>query len=235
MNLWRERIKMINKNQINLINKRIFLVKVQAVIFVIGMILALYFSWLKFDYFSYGVVQILAIPVGALAEPIFYKIYVLLLSLIIFCKIFYFTNFYNKKRLFLPYIFNIFPLYIVFLDANENNLQFVYILYFIFILIYIVSIYQIKKFYKLLNEKILYKAFYFVIFPAISMFIYYKYDLMHNANYSDNMTEDNPFHIFYVFFALGFVVYLPLSVWLSIPLNLISEYRYFKKELKQKN
>ncbi|QKF63912.1 hypothetical protein [Campylobacter corcagiensis] len=220
---------MINKNQTNLINKRIFLVKIQAVIFLVGMALAMYFSWLKFDYFSYEAVQILAIPIGALAEPIFYKIYVLLLSLIVFCKIFYFTNFYNKKRLFLSYIFNIFPLFIVFLDVNENNLQFANILYFISILIYIISICQIKKFYKLLNEKVLYKEFYFVIFPAISMFIYYKYNLIHSTNYSDNMTEDNPFHIFYVFFALGFVVYLPLSVWLSIPLNLINEYRYFKK------
>lgn len=31
-------------NEIDLTNKRIFLVKIQAVIFVIGMVLALYFS-----------------------------------------------------------------------------------------------------------------------------------------------------------------------------------------------
>lgn len=34
---------------------------------------------------------------------------------------------------------------------------------------------------------------------------------------------------------LGVVVaiFLPLSIWLSIPINLIKEYRYFKKELNK--
>lgn len=36
---------------------------------------------------------------------------------------------------------------------------------------------------------------------------------------------------------LGVVVaiFLPLSIWLSVPLNLISEYRYFRKDLKATN
>lgn len=128
-------------------------------------------------------------------------------------------------------------MYIIFLDVNENNLLLAYILFFISILIYIISIYKIKKFYELLNKIKLYKAFLLTILPVIGIFIFcvtHNYMVFSYINFSNKIADDI-FTAFYICFMIGFfIIYLPLSMCLSIPLNLISEYRYFKKELKTK-
>lgn len=125
-------------------------------------------------------------------------------------------------------------MYIIFLDVNENNLLLAYILFFISILIYIISIYKIKKFYELLNKIKLYKAFLLTILPVISIFIFYWFDLFGNTNFFFKMSDLTIFKMSVVCFVLSCAIYLPLSMYLSIPLNLISEYEYFKKELKTK-
>lgn len=87
-----------------------------------------------------------------------------------------------------------------------------------------------------MNEIKLYKAFTFIVLPTISIFLLCRIDLIQITNFSDEVQNNDIFRMFYVFFLLGFfIIYLPLSIWLSVPMNLISEYRYFKKELKQKN
>ena len=223
------------KSKISLNNKRIFLVKVQAIIFLVGMAFAVYFGGLEFikslNYSKIDIVDILVGALfGALVEDTFRKIYVLFLSIIILCKMFYFADSGNKKQLFLTYIFSIFILYIA--SMNKNNLIFAYILYFISIFIYIIFVHKIKKNYKILNEIKLYKAFIFIVLPTISIFLLCGIDLIQITNFSDEVQNNGIFRMFYVFFLLGFfIIYLPLSIWLSIPINLIKEYRYFKKEL----
>lgn len=87
-----------------------------------------------------------------------------------------------------------------------------------------------------MNEIKLYKVFIFIVLPTISIFLLCGIDLIQITNFSDEVQNNDIFRMFYVFFLLGFfIIYLPLSIWLSVPMNLISEYRYFKKELKQKN
>ena len=44
-------------------------------------------------------------------------------------------------------------------------------------------------------------------------------------------TKEKELGLFMVLLGLVSAIFIPLSVLLSIPLNLISEYRYFKKEL----
>ncbi|GKH60851.1 hypothetical protein CE91St25_11870 [Campylobacter ureolyticus] len=112
------------------------------------MAFAVYFGGLEFiKSLNYSKIDIVDILVGvlfrALVKDTFRKIYVLFLSIIILCKMFYFTDSGNKKQLFLTYIFSIFLLRITYM--NKNNLIFAYILYFISIFIYIIFIHQIKK------------------------------------------------------------------------------------------
>ena len=66
------------KFQISLSNKRIFLVKVQAIIFVIGMILALYFGGLDcVDSYNDNKIGVFDFLIGSFFEAIFYKIYII--------------------------------------------------------------------------------------------------------------------------------------------------------------
>ena len=114
---------MINKNQINLINKRIFLVKIQAVIFIVAMVLALYFGWLNSSLADDNKISAINILV-ALTEAIFYKVYILLLSTIMVCKVFYLSNYKNSKRYLLGVLLNLLPIYICFVNLYAlNNLS----------------------------------------------------------------------------------------------------------------
>lgn len=70
------------KSQILLTKKRIFLVKVQVIIFLVGMAFAMYFGCLEFiKSLNYNKIDIIDILVGALfgalVEDTFRKIYVL--------------------------------------------------------------------------------------------------------------------------------------------------------------
>ncbi|MGP1527677.1 MAG: hypothetical protein ACTTIV_02340 [Campylobacter sp.] len=128
------------KFQISLSNKRIFLVKVQVIIFLVGVAFAMYFGGLEFikslNYFSRS-------TIWSLSGRYFSQNICFILSIIILCKMFYFTDSGNKKQLFLTYIFSVFILYIA--SMNKNNLIFAYILYFISIFIYIIFVHKIKK------------------------------------------------------------------------------------------
>ena len=66
------------KSQISLNNKRIFLVKVQVIIFLVGMAFAMYFGGLdSVNRHNYNKIDIFDILIGSLFEAVFYKIYIL--------------------------------------------------------------------------------------------------------------------------------------------------------------
>lgn len=67
----------ISRNTINL-SKAIWLVKIQAIIFVVGIVLAAYFSWSRSDNVKFNVIYIFIAPFAVLIETIYYKIYSLL-------------------------------------------------------------------------------------------------------------------------------------------------------------
>ncbi|WP_235436868.1 hypothetical protein [Campylobacter ureolyticus] len=84
------------------------------------------------------------------------------------------------------------------------------------------------KFLKSISKKALFKSFLYINFSVIFMFIlhvallYDKYSIK---------TKEPELWIVLVWIIIYTI--LPLSFLLSIPLNLISEYRYFKKELNK--
>ncbi|SUX22488.1 hypothetical protein [Campylobacter ureolyticus] len=92
------------KSQISLTKKRIFLVKVQVIIFLVGMTFAMYFggsealkSFNKID-----IVDILLAAIfEALTKAIFYKIYILFFSIILVLKAFYFYDYKLSKSIYL--------------------------------------------------------------------------------------------------------------------------------------
>lgn len=73
----------------------------------VGIVFAVYSGWAEFNDYVSSVIEVITMPIAAFSETIYYKIYSLLLSVIIFCKIFYFTDSGIKKELFY-YIFLIF-------------------------------------------------------------------------------------------------------------------------------
>ena len=218
---------MINKNQINLINKRIFLVKIQAVIFIVAMVLALYFGWLNSSLADDNKISAINILV-ALTEAIFYKVYILLLSTIMVCKVFYLSNYKNSKRYLLGVLLNLLPIYICFVNLYAlNNLSITPIISLFCGLFYIYSIFIVHKFYNPTNQISLFKSFIYLNFSTIFMFFAYI-----GLLYDIYATKEKELGLFMVLLGLVSAIFIPLSVLLSIPLNLISEYRYFKKELE---
>lgn len=222
--------------QISLSNKRIFLVKVQAIIFLVGMTFAMCFGGLEalksFNEINISDILFAAI-FGALMEIIFYKICILLLSLILFCKLFYFKNLEQIKKYLLILFLNIFPFYLFILTNKTpyDSPYLIIIVYLICIFIYAISICLMYKFYKSINKISL--SFIFINILEIYMLILYGVEILNSLSKLGIIFIEQTFVFISVMLIFWFT--LPLAIWLSIPLNLINEYRYFKKELKTKN
>ncbi|WP_024961621.1 hypothetical protein [Campylobacter ureolyticus] len=222
------------KFQISLSNKRIFLVKVQAIIFLVGMAFALYFGGLDcVDSYNDNKIGVFDFLIGSFFEAIFYKIYIIFLSLILFCKLFYFKNLKQIKKYLLILFLNIFPFYL-FISTNKTPYDLPYliiIVYLICIFIYAISICLMYKFYKSINKISLFKSFIFINILEIYMLILYGVEILNSLSKLGIIFIEQTFVFISVMLIFWFT--LPLAIWLSIPLNLINEYRYFKKELNK--
>ncbi|WP_456058137.1 hypothetical protein [Campylobacter hominis] len=200
-------------NEIDLINKRIFLIKIQAVIYLLLIITTIFGTFYLGD--------------DMMLKFQFFKIYFLFFALILFCKAFYFINIKQSKKYMIILFLNLLSLYYIYIiDENIINISFFILDVFMFLF----SSYLMYEFLKSICKKALFESFLYINFSVIFMFILHialLYD-----KYSIKTKEPELWIV-----SIWIIVYtiLPLSVWLSIPLNLISEYRYFKKELKQKN
>ncbi|MDU7071367.1 hypothetical protein, partial [Campylobacter ureolyticus] len=162
---------------------------------------------------------------------IFYKIYIIFLSLILFCKLFYFKNLKQIKKYLLILFLNIFP-FCLFISNNKtpyDSLYLVSTLYLICIFIYAISVCLMYKFYKSIDEIFLFKSFIFINILEIYMLILYGVEILNSLSKLGIIFIEQTF--VFVLVMLIFWFTLPLSIWLSIPINLIKEYRYFKKEL----
>lgn len=200
-------------NEIDLINKRIFLIKIQAAIYLLLIIATIFGTFYLGD--------------DMMLKFQFFKIYFLFFALILFCKAFYFINIKQSKKYMIILFLNLLSLYYIYIiDENIINISFFILDVFMFLF----SSYLMYEFLKSICKKALFESFLYINFSVIFMFILHialLYD-----KYSIKTKEPELWIV-----SIWIIVYtiLPLSVWLSIPLNLISEYRYFKKELKQKN
>ena len=199
-------------NEIDLINKRIFLIKIQAVIYLLLIITTIFGTFYLGD--------------DMMLKFQFFKIYFLFFILISFCKTFYFDNIIQSKKCMFILFLNLLSLcYLYIIDENIVNISFFLLSIFLFLF----TTYLMYKFLKSISKKALFKSFLYINFSVIFMFIlhiallYDKYSIK---------TKEPELWIVLVWIAVYTI--LPLSFLLSIPLNLISEYRYFKKELKTK-
>ncbi|MCZ6173407.1 hypothetical protein O6B97_03130 [Campylobacter ureolyticus] len=220
------------KFQISLNNKRIFLVKVQVIIFLVGMAFAMCFGGLDcVDSYNDNKIGVFDFLIGSFFEAIFYKIYIIFLSLILFCKLFYFKNLEQIKKYLLILFLNIFPFYLFILTNKTpyDSPYLIIIVYLICIFIYAISIYLMYKFYKSIDEIFLFKSFIFINILEIYMLILYSVEILNSLSKLGIIFIEQTF--VFVLVMLIFWFTLPLSIWLSIPINLIKEYRYFKKEL----
>ncbi|MDU4982396.1 MAG: hypothetical protein E6258_07340, partial [Campylobacter ureolyticus] len=96
------------------------------------------------------------------------------------------------------------------------------------IFIYLCSISVVDKFYKLINEIPLFKSFLYINFSTIFMAVLYI-----GLLYDNYAIKGKELGFFIALLGIVVAIFLPLSFWLSVPINLISEYRYFKKELNK--
>ena len=222
------------KSQISLTKKRIFLVKVQVIIFLVGMTFAMYFggsealkSFNKID-----IVDILLAAIfGALTKAIFYKIYILFFSIILVLKAFYFYGYKLSKKYLFGMLLNLLPIYICLVNLYTlNNLYISLSIYLACIFIYLCSISVVDKFYKLINEIPLFKSFLYINFSTIFMAVLYI-----GLLYDNYAIKGKELGFFMALLCVVVAIFLPLSIWLSIPLNLVSEYKYFRKDLKATN
>ncbi len=85
------------------------------------------------------------------------------------------------------------------------------------------------KFYKSIDEIFLFKSFIFINILEIYMLILYGVEILNSLSKLGIIFIEQTF--VFVLVMLIFWFTLPLAIWLSIPLNLINEYKYFKKEL----
>ena len=218
------------KSQISLNNKRIFLVKVQVIIFLVGMAFAMYFGSLE-ALKSFNKIILLAAIFGALTKAIFYKIYILFFSIILVLKAFYFYDYKLSKKYLFGMLLNLLPIYICLVNLYTlNNLYISLSIYLACIFIYVCSISVVNKFYKLINEILLFKSFLYINFSTIFMAILYI-----GLLYDNYAIKGKELGFFMALLGVVVAIFLPLSIWLSVPLNLISEYRYFRKDLKATN
>lgn len=204
------------KFQISLSNKRIFLVKVQAIIFLVGMTFAMCFGGLEAlkSFNEIDISDILFATIfGALMEIIFYKICILFLSLILFCKLFYFKNLEQiKKYLFILFL-NIFPFYL-FISTNKTPYDSPYliiIVYLICIFIYAISICLMYKFYKSINKISLFKSFIFINILEIYMLILYGVEILNSLSKLGIIFIEQTFVFVSVMLIFWFT--LPLAIW----------------------
>ncbi|QIX87139.1 hypothetical protein [Campylobacter ureolyticus] len=222
------------KSQISLNNKRIFLVKVQVIIFLVGMAFAMYFGSLEAlkSFNKIDIVDILLAAIfGALTKAIFYKIYILFFSIILVLKAFYFYDYKLSKKYLFGMLLNLLPIYICLVNLYTlNNLYISLSIYLACIFIYVCSISVVNKFYKLINEILLFKSFLYINFSTIFMAILYI-----GLLYDNYAIKGKELGFFMALLGVVVAIFLPLSIWLSVPLNLISEYRYFRKDLKATN
>lgn len=222
------------KSQISLNNKRIFLVKVQVIIFLVGMAFAMYFGSLEAlkSFNKIDIVDILLAAIfEALTEAIFYKIYILFFSIILVFKAFYFYDYKLSKKYLFGILLNLLPIYICLVNLYTlNNLYISLSIYLTCIFIYLCSISVVNKFYKLINEILLFKSFLYINFSTIFMAILYI-----GLLYDNYAIKGKELGFFIALLGVVVAIFLPLSIWLSVPLNLISEYRYFRKDLKATN
>ena len=222
------------KSQISLTKKRIFLVKVQVIIFLVGMAFAMYFGSLEAlkSFNKIDIVDILLAAIfEALTEAIFYKIYILFFSIILVFKAFYFYNYKLSKKYLFGILLNLLPIYICLVNLYTlNNLYISLSIYLTCIFIYVCSISVVNKFYKLINEILLFKSFLYINFSTIFMAILYI-----GLLYDNYAIKGKELGFFMALLGIVVAIFLPLSIWLSVPLNLISEYRYFRKDLKATN
>ena len=222
------------KSQISLTKKRIFLVKVQVIIFLVGMAFAMYFGSLEAlkSFNKIDIVDILLAAIfGALTKAIFYKIYILFFSIILVLKAFYFYDYKLSKKYLFGMLLNLLPIYICLVNLYTlNNLYISLSIYLACIFIYVCSISVVNKFYKLINEILLFKSFLYINFSTIFMAILYI-----GLLYDNYAIKGKELGFFMALLGVVVAIFLPLSIWLSVPLNLISEYRYFRKDLKATN
>ncbi|AKT90228.1 putative membrane protein [Campylobacter ureolyticus RIGS 9880] len=199
------------KSQISLTKKRIFLVKIQVMIYFLCIVAVIFGAY----YFGNDFV----------IKFQFFKIYFLFFILISFCKTFYFDNIIQSKNHMFILFLNLLSLcYLYIIDENIVNISFFLLSIFLFLF----TTYLMYKFLKSISKKALFKSFLYINFSVIFMFIlhvallYDKYSIK---------TKEPELWIVLVWIIIYTI--LPLSFLLSIPLNLISEYRYFKKELNK--
>ncbi|GKH60037.1 hypothetical protein CE91St25_03730 [Campylobacter ureolyticus] len=218
------------KSQISLNNKRIFLVKVQVIIFLVGMAFAMYFGGLdSVNRHNYNKIDIFDILIGSLFEAVFYKIYILFFSIILVLKAFYFYDYKLSKKYLFGMLLNLLPIYICLVNLYTlNNLYISLSIYLTCIFIYLCSISVVDKFYKLINEIPLFKSFLYINFSTIFMAVLYI-----GLLYDNYAIKGKELGFFIALLGIVVAIFLPLSFWLSVPINLISEYRYFKKELNK--
>lgn len=218
------------KFQISLSNKRIFLVKVQVIIFLVGMAFAMYFGGLDcVDSYNDNKIGVFDFLIGSFFEAVFYKIYILFFSIILVLKAFYFYDYKLSKKYLFGMLLNLLPIYICLVNLYTlNNLYISLSIYLTCIFIYLCSISVVDKFYKLINEIPLFKSFLYINFSTIFMAVLYI-----GLLYDNYAIKGKELGFFIALLGVVVAIFLPLSIWLSIPLNLINEYRYFKKELNK--
>ncbi|EPH10350.1 hypothetical protein HMPREF9309_00129 [Campylobacter ureolyticus ACS-301-V-Sch3b] len=216
------------KSKISLNNKRIFLVKVQAIIFLVGMAFAVYFGGLdSVNRYNYNKIDIFDILIGSLLETVFYKIYILFFSIILALKAFYPYDYKLSKKYLFGILLNLLPIYICLVNLYTlNNLYVSLSIYLTCVFIYLCSILVMDKFYKLINEIPLFKSFLYINFSTILMAVLYI-----GLLYDNYAIKGKELGFFMALLVVVVAIFLPLSIWLSVPINLINEYRYFKKEL----
>lgn len=212
------------------LKKRIFLVKVQVIIFLVGMAFAMYFGGSDCaNRHNYNKIDIVDILIGYLFEAVFYKIYILFFSIILVLKAFYLYDYKLSKKYLFGMLLNLLPIYICLVNLYTlNNLYISLSIYLTCIFIYLCSISVVDKFYKLINEIPLFKSFLYINFSTIFMAVLYI-----GLLYDNYAIKGKELGFFMALLCVVVAIFLPLSIWLSIPLNLISEYRYFKKELNK--
>lgn len=200
-------------NEIDLINKRIFLIKIQAVIYLLLIITTIFGTFYLGD--------------DMMLKFQFFKIYFLFFALILFCKAFYFENYQIFNRYLFIVFLNITSTYEMY--SIDDSISPSFIFFIICILCFCLSLYFIYIFLNKLQEQHLFKTFIYINATSFCMFVLYGLRLLDEVKFPHNFVM-GLMPLLIIFSIFTFFVFL-----LSIPLNLISEYRYFKKELKQKN
>ncbi|SUX22490.1 Uncharacterised protein [Campylobacter ureolyticus] len=128
-------------------------------------------------------------------------------------------------------LLNLLPIYICLVNLYTlNNLYISLSIYLTCIFIYLCSISAVDKFYKLINEIPLFKSFLYINFSTIFMAVLYI-----GLLYDNYAIKGKELGFFIALLGIVVAIFLPLSIWLSVPLNLISEYKYFRKDLKATN